>query len=98
MPPTYSEKLNTNENKKPFVYAFATLRSMDGVEILLDAYKRYDKSGKRNCIKFCHLCCCRCVFKKDFKRIKLREIDGVYPKVEEAIMPDNIQWKNMGYS
>jgi len=28
----------------------------------------------------------------------LREIDGVWPNPVEAIMPDNIQWKNMGYS
>ena len=27
----------------------------------------------------------------------MREIDGEWPIIEEAIMPDNIQWQNMGF-
>ena len=66
---------------KEYVYAFATLRSMDGVELLQEAYKRYKKPHKRCCIKCCHVFWCRCCCKREYNRIKLREIDGVWPVI-----------------
>ena len=75
---------------KEFVYAFATLRSMEGVQLLKSAYNRYSNPCDRCCIKFWHLFCCRCIMKREYNRIKLREIDGQWPETVEAIMPDNI--------
>lgn len=38
-----SRETTQNPNAKEYIYAFATLRSMDGVELLKEAYDRYKK-------------------------------------------------------
>jgi len=48
------------------------MRSMDGVELLENAYKEFESATYRRCIKFWSLCgCC----KEKYRRVKLREIN-----------------------
>lgn len=56
--------------------------------------RAYDWSySYRRCIKVCG---CLCPGQK--RKLKIREIDGVWPAPQEAQLPDNIMWQNMGYS
>lgn len=76
-------------NKRPYIYSFITMRSMDGVELLENAYKEFRSPTFRCCIKFWSLAgCC----KENYRRVKLREIDNAWPTPEIAILPDNINW------
>mgnify|MGYP006952898639 FL=1 len=78
------------------VYGFCTFRSMEGAKLMIKAYERYPRASTRCVAKFFgHIGIC-CV--KDRERIKLREIDGQWPYPKKAILPDNIQWQNMGFS
>jgi hypothetical protein len=67
---------------------------MDGIELLENAYKEFQSPSFRCCIKFWSLCgCC----KENYRRVKMREVDDQWPYPEIAILPDNINWQNMGY-
>ena len=73
------------------LYAFITFRSMEGLENMLDSFNYTWKH--RCCIKFWNRCGC---FRKQAEKIKIREFDGHWPYPEVAILPDNIQWQNIG--
>lgn len=63
-------------NSAPYVYSFVTLRSMDGIELLQNAYEEFESPTYRCCIKFWSLCgCC----KDKYRRVKMREIDNTWP-------------------
>jgi len=85
-----SSKPDYKENERQFIYAFTTLRSMDGLSLLQKAYDEFKSPCFRCCIKFCGFsgCCCQ----KNKRRLKMREIYGTYPTSEIAILPDNINW------
>jgi hypothetical protein len=72
------EDTNPSPNSSPYVYAFIQFRSMDGYEIIEQAYEKYGNGRRRNCYKWTNYFC-RCCFKKEAREIALREIDGTWP-------------------
>lgn len=65
-----------NPKEKPYIYGFITTRSMDGIELLENAYKEFKSPCFRCCVKFWAVCgCC----KDNYRRVKMREVDNQWP-------------------
>lgn len=75
------------------VFAFITFRSMDGVALYNRSYNKWKNNRwKRNLYSgVCSLCC-----SKNKRHIQSLLIDGRFPQIEEAVLPDNILWENFG--
>jgi len=85
------EQADFDPEKQSIVYTFITFRSMDGVEMIEEAY-RYSY-----CERF-WLHACQCICREKHARLKSRYIGGRWPAPEPAILPENILWQNMAYS
>lgn len=72
------------------IYAFVVFRSMEGVRLLNSAY--YHTYWQRF---FADFCCCK--DEAMIEEIEKLKFMGKYPKIETAILPDGIQWKNLEY-
>jgi hypothetical protein len=75
--------------KKTIIYAFITFRSMDGKELYRKSYARFDgwSEYRKKCLLRCGCCC-----PKLRDHLKSLYIGGKWPKIDEAIMADNIIW------
>ena len=89
--PNASTKDDFDPKGQNVVYTFVTFRSMDAVAMMERAY---DWSASYRCCIKAFSCCCT----EQNRRLKMREVDGRWPKPQEAELPDNILWQNMGYS
>ena len=71
------------------VRAYVTFRSMEGMELVVDAYDQSKSS--RFWVSFC-----RCICTRKWKSLKMKYINNEWPEPRVAELPDAIQWENMG--
>lgn len=71
------------------VRAYVTFRSMDGMQLVVDAYDQSKSS--RFWVSFC-----RCICTRKWKSLKMKYVNNEWPEPRVAELPDAIQWENMG--
>ena len=72
------------------IYAYVVFRSMEGKRLLETAYNQSAWSMRT----MDWPCCRNEKLKEEVEELKFL---GKYLHIETAILPDNIQWKNLGY-
>jgi hypothetical protein len=79
---------NKHKDEKSLKFAYITFKSMDDVEVVQKAYK--PDRCERCCIFYCK--------KEAVPNLEQKFIFKKWPEVRVARLPDNINWKNIGYS
>lgn len=90
-------KKNDTQNVKRI---YITFRQMDGFELVLDAYSRYDHWFTRWLVMKKIRCCRkgRGTKEEEYRNLRSMYFFKKWPKIETAGDPGNVHWGNLGKS